>query len=90
MSMLGMDVEIVRGVSQQLTGQADEIESVIAAVDGLIAEAGNNWTGDDATAFIDSWNSQHKPALTSAADAIRQLSQTAASQADEQEQTSAG
>jgi WXG100 family type VII secretion target len=88
MSMLGMDVEIVRGVAQQLNGQADEIESVIAAIDSLIAEAGNNWVGDDATAFVDSWNGQHKPALTQAADALRQLSTTASSQADEQESTS--
>jgi WXG100 family type VII secretion target len=89
MSMMGMDVEVIRGVAQQLTAQADEIQTVITAVDAQIADADTNWDGDDATAFIDQWNNAQKPGLTQAEDALRQLATKATTQADQQEQTSA-
>jgi uncharacterized protein YukE len=88
MAMVGMDVNDVRNIGNQLKHQAGEIQNVIAQVDTLIANALTSWQGHDATQFQDWWNSQHKPALTHAQQAIDGLGQSALNNAAEQENVS--
>jgi uncharacterized protein YukE len=89
MAMVGMDVEAVRGVATSLNGQADAIDGVITTIDGLITNAISVWQGSDATQFQDWWNSQHKPALMNAREAIAGLAQSANNNASAQETASA-
>lgn len=88
MVMWGMDVQEIRNVGAQLKTQAGQIEQVISTIDGLISTAIGNWTGTDADQFQDWWNSQHKPALTNAKNAIEGLGQSALNNASEQESVS--
>lgn len=88
MAMVGMDVEQVRGLGSQLNSQADQIGSVISAIEGIVSSLSGAWTGTDATQFADWWSSQHRPALQAAQDAIAGLGQSALNNADAQEQVS--
>lgn len=88
MAMQGMDVNEVRNIGNQLKHQANEIQQVIAQVDAAINHALNVWQGNDANQFHDWWNSQHKPALTHAQQAIDGLGQSALNNAVEQENVS--
>lgn len=88
MAQVGMDIEQIRSVGAQLKGQAGQIEGVISAIEGLISQAIGNWTGNDANQFQDWWNSQHRPALQAAREAIEGLGQSALNNADAQEQVS--
>lgn len=89
MAMVGMDVEAIRGVATQLNGQADAIDGVITSIDGMIASAIGVWQGTDAQQFQDWWNSQHKPALMNAREAIAGLASSANNNAAAQEAASA-
>jgi len=88
MVMWGMDVQEIRNVGAQLKSQAQQIDQVISTIDGLIGTAIGNWTGHDADQFQDWWNSQHKPALQNAREAIDGLGQSAINNASEQESVS--
>ena len=88
--MLGMDVEQIKSVGAQLQVQADQIGGVISAIEGLIGTAIASWTGNDATQFQDWWNSQHRPALMAAQEAISGLGQSALNNAAAQESVSNG
>lgn len=88
MAIVGLDVEQIRSVGGQLKGQAAAIDGVIASIEGLISQAIANWTGPDATQFQDWWNTQHRPALQTAREAIDGLGQSALNNADAQEQVS--
>lgn len=88
MALVGMDVEHVQNIGRQLQQQAEAITHVISAVDGLIAQAEGAWKGQDAIQFRDWWNSQHKPHLQQASEAVRGLGQSALNNASEQAQVS--
>lgn len=88
MALVGMDVEQVRGLAKQLDQQAQEIQNVIGQIDKLIGQLMGAWQGKDANDFHDWWNSQHKPALAKAQEAIHGLSVSANNNAQEQEQVS--
>ena len=53
-----------------------------------IGQAISVWQGNDATQFQDWWNSQHKPALMNASEAIAGLGQSALNNAQAQESAS--
>lgn len=88
MSRMGMDVNEVRNVGNQLKHQAGEIGNAIVAIENLINNAITVWEGNDAKQFHDWWNSQHKPALTNVQHAIDGLGQSALNNAQEQENVS--
>lgn len=88
MAMIGMDVEAIRNIGGQLQGQADAIDGVIGQIESLIGQAIGAWQGNDATQFQDWWNSQHKPALMAAREAIAGLGQSAMNNAAAQEDAS--
>lgn len=85
MAMVGMDIEQVRNIGNQLNAQSDAINDVISQIESLIGQAISVWQGNDATQFQDWWNSQHKPALMNAAEAIAGLGQSALNNAQAQE-----
>lgn len=88
MAFVGMDVEQVKGIGNSLNLQADSIGNVIAQIEALIGQAAGAWQGTDATQFQDWWNSQHKPALLQAQEAIAGLGQSAINNASAQESAS--
>lgn len=88
MALIGMDVEQVRGLANQLDQQSQEIHNVIAQIDKLIGQLMGAWQGKDANDFHNWWNSQHKPALAKAQEAIHGLGLSAKNNADEQERVS--
>ncbi len=88
MAQVGMDVEAVTGLGHQLQHQADAINGVISAVDGIVRQLESVWQGNDARQFADWWNTQHKPALHNAEEAVRGLGQSAINNAQEQARVS--
>lgn len=88
MAISGMDYQEVSSIGHQLIQQADQIQQVIAHVDGLIARAEGVWHGDDARHFQDWWTQQHRPHLVQAHDAVHGLGQSAINNAAEQQQVS--
>lgn len=84
MAFEGMDVSAVESIGHQLQQQGTHIESVVAAVDGLINQAESAWKGQDAIQFQGWWVQQHKPALLNAAQAVSGLGQSALNNAQQQ------
>jgi uncharacterized protein YukE len=84
MALEGMDTGLVIGLSNQLKGQADQINGVISAINGLVAQLEQNWHGKDATEFASWWNTQHRPNLQRAEEAVRGLGQSAFNNAQAQ------
>jgi WXG100 family type VII secretion target len=84
MAMVGMDVEHVQSLAGQLHQQAEAIQSVIGSIDRIVADLQSAWQGHDARQFADWWNTQHKPALHNAQQAIDGLHQSALNNATEQ------
>lgn len=85
----GMDVDAIRGMATQLDNQANSINSVINAIEGIINQMGESWRGPDATQFQGWWEQQHRPALHAAEAAISGLATSARNNAAQQEATSA-
>ncbi|HRV69137.1 MAG TPA: WXG100 family type VII secretion target [Marmoricola sp.] len=85
MAQVGMDVDLVRGIGNQLKNKANDIETIITQIDNLINQAIGAWQGNDANQFRDWWNQQHRPAMSRAAEAVEGLGQSAMNNADEQE-----
>ncbi|MDX6245911.1 MAG: hypothetical protein QOE76_3634 [Frankiales bacterium] len=88
MAFEGMDVDQVSNAGQQLKHQAEQINTVINTINGLVSHLGQVWHGKDATDFEGWWNSQHRPALVAAAQAIEGLGQSALNNAEAQRTTS--
>jgi uncharacterized protein YukE len=79
-----MDPDVVEQIGQRLKSQAQQIEGVIHAIEGLVSEAMHAWEGPDSQQFHDWWNSQHRPALTNAQHAIDGLGTSAINNAHDQ------
>lgn len=90
MVMMGMDPDVVEGIGANLQNQAQAVQSVISAVDGLIGQAEAAWKGADADQFRDAWNSQYKPALNQMNAALTDLGTAAKNNAANQRATSQG
>lgn len=84
MAFEGMDVDQVTSIGNQLKTQADQINNVIAAINGLVSQLPGVWQGRDATEFESWWNNQHKPALVNAATAVNGLGVSAINNATAQ------
>lgn len=88
MALQGMDVDAVIKVSTQLKAQGDQINSVISTINGLVSQLQASWHGKDANDFANWWNTQHRPALQRASEAIHGLGQSAYNNAQQQINTS--
>jgi|EndMetStandDraft_8_1072994.scaffolds.fasta_scaffold209637_2 uncharacterized protein YukE len=63
MSMMGMDPDQIENIGRQVQHQAQAVQQVMTAVDGLISQAEQAWKGQDADQFRDKWNSSFKTVL---------------------------
>lgn len=88
MARLGMDVDEVERVAGGLHQQSQALQQSINQISTLVSQAVHVWEGHDSQQFQDWWNSQHKPALSRAAEAIEGLSQSAKNNANQQRQAS--
>jgi len=84
----GMDVDQVTSIAHQLHNQAEQIQTVINTINGLVNQLPGVWHGKDATEFEGWWNNQHRPALQNAAAAIDGLHQSALNNVSQQQQAS--
>ena len=86
MALLGMDIGSVRSLATQLSAKADEIEHLASALTSQLD--GVAWVGADAENFRSEWQSHHRSQLTAVANALRDASQRATANANQQEQAS--
>ena len=89
MAFEGMDIDAVASLAGQLDTQANQIQSTIGAIDGIIANMEGSWKGADATEFQGWWQSQHRPHLAAAESAISGLAHSARNNVAQQQQASA-
>lgn len=82
----GMNVEDVRRLGQLLQQKADEIRTMIGAIDGPVHST--QWEGPDARTFKDQWWPEHKTHLQQVAEQLQGFGQSALNNATEQEQVS--
>jgi len=85
-SFLGMDVPAVRNLATQLSAKADEIETIMSVLTSQLHSV--QWLGSDADMFRNDWQSVHRVQLTSVAQALRDASMRATTNANQQEQAS--
>ncbi len=83
MSLSGMDVESVRGLSQRLFAAGEELEAVGVALRSALFAA--PWHGSDADGFRALWEDRHAPSLAAVASALRQVGERLDQEAREQE-----
>ncbi len=89
MAFEGMDIEAVSSLAGQLDTQASQINSTINAIDAIINNMEGSWKGPDAVEFQGWWQSQHRPHLQSAEQAISGLAQSARHNVNAQQAASA-
>lgn len=83
---LGMDVEQVRGLAQNLEQKAQTIDDIITQLTSALHNT--DWKGPDAVQFKNDWDNNLVPDLRGVAQALRTASQRAKSNAQAQENTS--
>lgn len=86
MGFVGMDVQVIRGLSANLRSNSREIETLQRELSAALAQT--QWFGADARAFDSQWQSVHAPGLSRASGVLSRAAQLAQRQADEQERTS--
>ena len=84
----GMDPQVVRDLAGHLDRQAEHLTSVIAKVNGVVANLEHVWRGHAATQFKGWWETQHRPHLTHVRDAVHGLATSARNNAAEQDRAS--
>ena len=83
---LGMDVQEVRNLSNQLTSSANEIQNIIAKITSQLSST--QWVGSDAARFRDDWTGTHTSQLTTVKNALEVAANQANQNAMQQEQAS--
>lgn len=87
-AFVGMDVEQVEKLGNDLRSQAERIDEIGARIDDLIRQMATVWRGSDAERFADWWSGQHRPALRAVFDAIEGLARSAKNNAEDQTRAS--
>jgi uncharacterized protein YukE len=83
---IGMDIQAVRALANQLHTDADEIDRI---ANTLTTQLGNaHWVGSDANNFRDNWNSSYRAQLNTVSTALRDAATCANNNATQQEQAS--
>ena len=86
---IGANVGELHNLANDLENtQAVTIDGVVTAVQGMIDSLDAIWRGTDATSFAGEWASTHRPALETAATALRTAAANAHRNADTQDSTS--
>ncbi|MFT3852171.1 MAG: WXG100 family type VII secretion target [Ilumatobacteraceae bacterium] len=83
----GMDIAGVRQLSQLLNSKADEIDQIRSQLTSSLN--GTQWVGNDRNQFTNDWQGQYTNALNTVVQGLRDASQRASRNADEQETASA-
>lgn len=87
MAMIGMDVEVVRGLARTFEQKATAIDEIITTINSQLSSV--EWKGNDAEQFRNDWNTTLTTQLRNVAQALRDAQQKANTNAQAQEQTSA-
>ncbi|MFN8074052.1 MAG: WXG100 family type VII secretion target [Kineosporiaceae bacterium] len=85
--LIGMDVEAVRQLSQQMTQSGQQIQQIVQQLTAALQQV--QWIGPDRERFVSDWESQHVQALNQVVQSLEQASQLANQNAQEQETASA-
>jgi uncharacterized protein YukE len=88
MSLVGMDVDVVKGIGRDLHTQAQAIQTSINAINKLLDNAKQNWKGKDSDHFEQLWHGQYQGQLRKIQSDIEDLGKAAVKNAGEQERTS--
>lgn len=82
----GMDIQAVRNLAAQLNQKAGEIDSLRQQLTGQLDST--PWIGPDRERFHSDWTGRYSTALNQVAEGLREASQRATQNANEQEQAS--
>ena len=82
----GLDVQQVRDLGTNLDREAEAIDGILSKLTGVLNNT--QWTGPDATAFRNEWQSAHSNALRKVAAALKETAAAARQNAAAQESTS--
>jgi len=88
MAFVGMSPDQIDTAARKVAGQADELQSVLGAVSGLVNQASGYWHGPDLDAFRRTWTAD-KPRVVAAIGTLRAMSAALNRQAAEQRTASA-
>ena len=88
MPLVGMDVEVVKGIGRDLNTQATAIQTSIKQITTLLGKAKDNWKGKDSDHFEQLWNGQYHGQLMKIQAEIDALGKAAIKNANAQETTS--
>ena len=88
MPLVGMDVDVVKGIGRDLGTQATAIQTSITAINKLLAQAKDNWKGKDSDQFEQLWNGQYQAQMKKIHQDIDALGKAATKNANAQETTS--
>lgn len=84
----GMNVDAVRTISNQLTQQAEQINTLIGSIGSQVSNAHENWSGPDSEQFQADWQNIYMPHLRQVEQDIRTYAQKAMTNVSNQESTS--
>jgi len=82
----GMDIQAVRTLATQFQNKAAEIDGLRQQLTAQLDST--SWVGPDRDRFHNDWMGQYSTALNRVAEALREASQRATQNANEQEQAS--
>ena len=73
MSLEGMDVDRAQSLAGQLSGHAQALAHITAALTALAAELSHSWQGPASATFQQQWTAQYRPALDRAAQTLADM-----------------
>lgn len=86
MSMVGMNVQEVQALSQQLNASANDVQQIASTLTSKLGST--TWVGQDSTQFSNDWQSTHLPAINNVVQALQHASQVANQNATDQDAVS--
>ncbi len=86
MAQLGLDPAQMKALANTMVKEAGSIEASSSTVDGKLRSTW--WQGNDQKQFVGQWDGQHRKALKSAADLLRQAAKHITKEAEQQIQAS--
>ncbi|MDR1214574.1 MAG: hypothetical protein LBK54_10925 [Propionibacteriaceae bacterium] len=88
MSLVGMNPEVVKSVSREITREAQDLAASQRRIDGYVQQLARVWGGPDCQRFRRTWESQQRAQVRAATTTLTELGATLAREAEEQIQTS--
>lgn len=87
MAFEGMDVDAVSTIYNHMNGLSQQLQSVVAAMPGLVSQLEGAWKGPDAQQFAAQWPT-HQAQLQNALTGIQEICHHTLANLQQQEQTS--